>query len=154
MSTIFDELIPPKKKGGLLPLSLQWKGVTNQPVVWLPIKDLSPIDNPKELRYSQVRASVLEKGYLYHPVVVLDITSTEWREYKALVKPNVLSPPSEGRFKVVMCGCNRYAVARDLGYTQIPSIIATGWNNGIELCKHSEKDKQWRRDGTVLPTAK
>jgi hypothetical protein len=152
-SSVFDDMFQ-QRKDNVLKVSEEWYVSSTLPISYIPISDLSPMARSREHKTHQVMVSLMNKGFLYNPLVVFRLTSNDWKLIKSSLHPSMDSPPSEGWHNMVMCGCNRYEAAKRLGYGEVACVIVGSWEAGVEVCKRTEKDKRWKTDGVVLPKPK
>lgn len=87
--------------------------------------------------YEKIKASVETEG-LQWPIVIWNTTFTEWDKLHK-ENPDVILPcPSnfmEARCFLVMCGNNRYNIAKELEYESIDCIV----------CENREEINKWAK---------
>lgn len=94
--------------------------------------------------YDRVYNHVIEHG-MQHPLVVLECSVQEWATMCRL-SPDLLPPPPHLRggdiVYLIMCGNNRYEIAKNLGWEEVECVIETSREKTSQLC--IKQRKEWK----------
>ena len=114
----------------------------------LPLEALFPVAKVQDEGFLHKVTQSFEAQGLLYPLVILKRTQGQWEQDASNDKDMVLAPqdvPPDAYIHSIQCGCNRFYMLKQLGYTSVACVIYEDPEVAYSVCSTVRKDKQWLR---------